>query len=276
MLVFPNAKINLGLNIVAKRPDGYHDIETVMVPIGWCDSLEIVPASGDETTLEILGRKVDCPVENNLVMKAYRAMEREFRLPSVHIYLYKAIPDGAGLGGGSADAAFTLKALNDMFALGADDDRLAGIAATLGADCPFFIYNRPMMAVETGTTLASFNLNLSGHTILVAKIPGTEVSTAAAYSAVVPRAAEYDLQECLTRPVADWNGIVKNDFEAGIFAAKPQVAALKAEIIEAGAEYAAMSGSGSAVFGIFDDDILAENAQNSLKAKGYDTYVGPL
>ena len=139
MILFPNAKINLGLDILRRRPDGYHDIETVMIPVPWCDVLEIVPAKGSETTLTVSGRRVDCPPEKNLVMKAYRALAETVELPPVDIFLRKIIPDGAGLGGGSADAAFTLRGLNELFALGLSDSRLAEIAAGLGADCPFFI-----------------------------------------------------------------------------------------------------------------------------------------
>ena len=152
MIAFPNAKINIGLFITARRPDGYHDIATVMMPADWCDILEIVPAKDDVTTLTVTGRSVDCPPEKNLVMRAYRAMEERYNLPPVDIFLRKIIPDGAGLGGGSADAAFTITTLDRLFGLGLSADVMAGIAATIGSDCPFFIYNRPMLATGTGTT----------------------------------------------------------------------------------------------------------------------------
>ena len=167
MVTFPNAKINIGLNITSRRDDGYHNIETIMVPIPWCDILEIVPAKGPESTLTIHGRPVNCPTEKNLVMKAYRAMEKRYNLPAVDIFLHKIIPDGAGLGGGSADAAFTLSALNQLFEIGASDAELADIASTIGADCPFFIYNKPMLATGIGTDFTPISLDLSGYKILV-------------------------------------------------------------------------------------------------------------
>ena len=185
MITFPNAKINLGLDILRRREDGYHDIETVMVPVPWHDVLEIVPAKGEETTLTVTGRHVDCPPEKNLVMKAYRALEREVSLPPVDIYLRKIIPDGAGLGGGSADASFTLRALNELFALGYNDEQLARVASTLGADCPFFIYNRPMLCTGTGTDMEPIDVDLQGLDILIAK-PDVSVPTAAAYSHTTP------------------------------------------------------------------------------------------
>lgn len=275
MIVFPNCKINLGLNIVARRPDGYHDIETVMVPVGWCDSLEIVPAEGTESTLTVLGRRVDCPQEKNLVMKAFRVMEREYSLPPVHMYLIKNIPDGAGLGGGSADASFAVRCLNDLFSVGLGEERMSDIVAGIGADCPFFIYNRPMIATGTGTILKPIDVDLGGKGILVVKATGTAVSTAEAYASVVPRKPDYDLEEVLrTRAVNEWQHTVKNDFEAGIFQKQPLVGDIKRIMIEAGAEYAAMSGSGSSVFGIFKDDKVADNVRRMFE--GYDVFVGTL
>ena len=182
MVVFPNAKINLGLNITSRREDGYHILTSIMLPIGWHDILEIVPSNYGATTLTTSGNKVDCPPESIIVMKAYRALANHAKLPSVNIYLRKIIPDGAGLGGGSADAAFTLKALNNMFKLNYSDDELAEIASTLGADCPFFIYNRPMIAEGIGTDLTPTDISvLSGKTLLIVK-PDIHISTAEAYA----------------------------------------------------------------------------------------------
>ena len=180
MVVFPNAKINLGLNIIARRFDGYHDLDMVMIPVKWCDILEIVPAKGDRTTLITSGRTVNCPPEKNLVYKAWLLMNEYVSgdLPPVDIYLHKIIPDGAGLGGGSSDAAFTLVAINKLFALDLTDEQLCEIAARLGAYCPFFIYTRPMLCRETGTTMAPVDVNMEGIAAsLIAKPEIVSVST---------------------------------------------------------------------------------------------------
>ena len=161
MIAFPNAKINIGLDILRRRPDGYHDLCTVMMPVAWCDILEIVPAApGADDTLTVTGRRVDCPPEKNLVMRAVRALRAVASFPPVEVHLHKVIPDGAGLGGGSADAAFTLTLLRSLFSLDIDDAHLAAVAASLGADCPFFIYNCPMLCTGTGIELAPFALEL--------------------------------------------------------------------------------------------------------------------
>lgn len=263
MVVFPNAKINIGLNILRRRPDSYHDIISAIVPIPWCDVLEIVPAKGTATTLHTSGRRVDCPPEKNLVMKAYRSLSEVAPLPPVDIYLCKIIPDGAGLGGGSADAAFTLTALNDMFALDLPLDTLARIAASIGADCPFFIYNKPMLATGTGTTLSPLpELSLSGLTIAVIK-PQAHVSTAMAYASVTPHIPSTPLTQLLPLPIGRWRGNIVNDFEPGISAIHPVIAEIKQWLYDAGALYASMSGSGSALFGIFDNDILADTLRDA-------------
>lgn len=270
MLVFPNAKINIGLYITAKRPDGYHDIATVMIPAEWRDILEIVPAKGTETTLTVTGRHVDCPPEKNLVMKAYRAMEEMYDLPAVDIYLHKVIPDGAGLGGGSADAAFTLRVLNDMFNLNLSTEGLAAIASRLGSDCPFFIYNRPMLATGTGTDLSPVDVNLSGYNLLIIK-PDVHVSTAEAYGGCKPEPMKIDLTAILsTVPPEEWSVAgITNDFEKSVFPAHPAIARLKADIAGMGAVYTSMSGSGASVFGIFDRDILAEEVEERFPGMAY-------
>lgn len=261
MILFPNAKINLGLDIVGKRPDGYHNIETVMIPVPWTDVLEIVPAEGKESTLTVSGRKVDCPTEKNLVMRAFRALESEFGLPPVDIYLRKIIPDGAGLGGGSADAAFTLKGLNSLFELGLTDERLAETAAKLGADCPFFIYNRPMLCTGIGTEFSPVDVDLSGYSIAIVK-PQVSVPTAQAYSRVTPAMPSRHIADVIAESSVDgWQTTLKNDFEASVFPLYPLVGDIKARLIEMGAAYASMSGSGSAVYGLFDRgrDILSDS-----------------
>lgn len=273
MLLFPNAKINLGLDIVSRRPDGYHDIVTVMVPVPWRDILEIVPAKGDVTTLTVTGRKVDCPPEKNLVMKAYRLMADTYQLPPVDIYLRKVIPDGAGLGGGSADAAFTLRALNDMFAPGATDGDLAAMAASLGADCPLFVYNRPMLATGTGTELSPIDIDLTGLTLVIVK-PPVSVPTAQAYSRVTPAVPVEPIPEILQSPLTEWQGRLKNDFEPSVFPLHPMIAEIKARLLAMGASYASMSGSGSSVFGLFASDILADTVADTFK--GCQTFTATL
>lgn len=256
MILFPNAKINLGLDILRRRPDGYHDIETVMLPVPWRDVLEIVPGRGDDATLTVTGRHVDCPTEKNLVMKAYRALASEVSLPPVDIYLRKIIPDGAGLGGGSADAAFTLRGLNELFALGYSDADLARIASGLGADCPFFIYNRPMLCTGTGTDMEPIDLDLTGMQILIAK-PQVSVPTAAAYARTTPAMPEMRISSVVADDPSTWQGRLKNDFEASVFPAYPAIAELKRRIMELGPVYAAMSGSGASVFGLWAGDKLS-------------------
>ena len=258
MIKFPNAKINLGLNIVSRRPDGYHNIETVFYPINLTDVLEVVPAKGDDATLTTYGRNIDCPVEKNLVMKAYRLMQREFAAPAVDIFLTKIIPDGAGLGGGSADAAFTMLAVNDIFNLNVPKPQLAQLAATIGADCPFFIYNEPMLATGIGDRLSAIDCSLKGYRLLLVKSDEISVPTALAYSRVTPKPSDTPIDEILGRPVGEWQSMLKNDFEPSVFAAFPQLADVKAEMLRQGAVYAAMSGSGSSIFGIFDSANMAD------------------
>ena len=263
MITFPNAKINLGLNIVERRPDGYHNIETVFYPIPLTDVLEIVPARDGETTLRCYGNPVDCPVEKNLVMKACRLMQERYDIQPVEIHLYKHIPDGAGLGGGSSDAAHTLVMLNKMFELGISDADLATMAATLGADCAFFVYNRPMMATGIGDVLSPLDVDLKGKTLLLVK-PPVGVDTRTAYSRVAPAKPVVDLVQTIAQPAESWDGLLVNDFEPSVFAALPQLWLIKAQLMDAGAQYAAMSGSGSTVFGIFNSDKLAETAADTF------------
>lgn len=273
MILFPNAKINLGLNIIEKRADGYHNIETVMYPLNWCDILEIVPCD-DDTTLTVSGRHVDCLPEKNLVMKAYKLFQAETGIGNVKIFLHKIIPDGAGLGGGSADAAFTFIGLNEIFSCGKSREQLAAMASKIGADCPFFIYNEPCLATGIGIDIKPIEMSLKGTAIVVAK-PQVSVPTAKAYAGVMPHPADRNLAESLTQPVTCWNGIVKNDFETSVFPSYPEIEATKQTMIEIGACYAAMSGSGSAVFGLFEKcDILAEDIKKRFP--NCDTFIGVL
>ena len=253
MILFPNAKINIGLYITSRRDDGYHNLETLFFPVGWQDIMEIVPAKGTQTTLTVSGNAVECPPEKNLVMKAYAALNDVIPLPPVDIYLHKIIPDGAGLGGGSADAAFTLKGLNELFSLEMTDGQLAEIAAKIGADCPFFIYNRPMLAKGIGNEFTPVDIDLSGKTIAIVK-PHESVSTREAYSGVTPMIPECDLTTAISADIKEWRGKISNDFEKSIFPLHPAIQSVKEQLYALGADYASMSGSGAAVYGIFQSD----------------------
>lgn len=264
MLSFPNAKINIGLNITARRQDGYHELETIMVPVGWRDVLEIVPGKSTETTLTLSGNPIACTPEKNIVMKAYRALAEKVSLPPVDIYLRKIIPDGAGLGGGSADASFTLSSLNTLLALDMTDQELAKIAAAIGADCPLFIYNRPMLATGIGTTLTPIDMDmLRGLTVVIIK-PQFSISTAEAYANVIPKPATTPLDQLVRLPIRQWKDHIFNDFEQSLRNSFPMIDRIKAKLYDCGAVYASLSGSGSAVYGIFDNDKMAEPAKQQF------------
>lgn len=256
MVVFPNAKINLGLDILRKRPDGYHDISTIMIPVPWHDILEIVPSQGGMSTLTVTGRPVDCPAEKNLVMKAFRRVQLDHPIPEVDIYLRKIIPDGAGLGGGSADAAFTIMALNSMFDLDLSKDEMASMASEIGADCAFFIYNRPMLSEGKGERLTEIDIDLSDLKIVIVK-PEVSISTAEAYAGVTPEIPLHPLSEIASAPRKEWRNLANNAFEESISKKHCEINSVKEALYDAGAFYASMSGSGSAVFGLFENDILS-------------------
>lgn len=259
MVTFPNAKINLGLNILRRRPDGYHDIATVMVGVDWRDILEIVPSRLGTDMLTVTGREVKCAPEKNLVFKALMALRKVVDVPPVEIYLHKIIPDGAGLGGGSADAAFTLTTLNRMFELRLDDCVLSEVAAKVGSDCPFFIFNRPMLATGRGEVLSfveGLDSRLSDYKVVIIKDEDCSVSTAEAYAGVMPRPKEFSPEIILRRHVGEWRCNLFNDFEESIIKLVDSPARIKARLYELGATYSAMTGSGSAVFGIFDREAL--------------------
>lgn len=271
MIFFPNAKINLGLRITSLRPDGYHDLDTLMLPVGWCDVLEMIPAATVAGSFRQIGGPTDCPVEKNLVIKALRALEAAIghKLPPLDIVLEKHIPFGAGLGGGSADAAFAIRGANEIFGLGLDDETMAAVAVRVGADCPFFIYNRPMHATGIGEILCPADVSaLSRYTVVVAKPVSEAVSTAVAYAGVCPRPLDTgtSLTAELSQPVSEWmtRGVLVNDFERSVFAIRPEIAALKNTFLNSGAEYASMSGSGAAVFAFFASAKMAEDAADSL------------
>lgn len=249
MVVFPHCKINLGLQIVSRREDGYHDIETCFYPVPWCDVLEVIKSDQFQFTqsgISIPGRE-----EDNLCVKAYQLLERDFDLMPIKLHLHKVIPTGAGLGGGSSDAAFTLRVLNSIFNLGLSDVDLRKYASTLGSDCSFFINDKPMLGSGRGEILSETSISLKGKFLILIK-PDIHVSTAEAYSGVIPKQPAHDIKEILELPITDWKHKLKNDFEESVFKRYPQIEVIKNELYNQGALYASMSGSGAAVFGIFD------------------------
>lgn len=251
MLIFPNAKINIGLNVISRRPDGYHNIETIFYPIRLNDALEIIRAG--ELSFQSSGLEIPGRVEDNLCVKGYHLLAADFDLPPVTIHLHKHIPIGAGLGGGSADAAFFIRLLSQYFGLGLTDDAMESYARRLGADCAFFIRNRPVFAQGRGDEFTPVGIDLSAYRILLA-MPPVHVSTGEAYRGVTPAAPEHSLQELIRYPVAEWKNFIKNDFEASVLKNHPVIRGVKAALYEAGAIYASMSGSGASVFGIFAPD----------------------
>lgn len=258
MILYPNAKINLGLSVLQKREDGFHNLETLFYPVNVHDVLEIV--EGKELRMCQYGIEYPGDPMDNLCIKAYRALAADFDIPPVEIHLFKKVPVGAGLGGGSSDAAFTLRALNEMFSLDLSDEKLAVYAATLGSDCPFFVYNRPMLGTGRGEILEPVEVPaLEGFEIKLV-YPPYFVSTAAAYGGIIPRnrwlemgweADSRSVMDILSQPVETWKNSLVNDFEKTVFAKIPELAAYKEELYAQGAVYASMSGSGSAFFGIF-------------------------
>jgi 4-diphosphocytidyl-2-C-methyl-D-erythritol kinase len=250
MLQFPNAKINIGLSVLRKRPDGYHDLETVFVPVAWCDALEFIPA--ETTSLHTHGIQVTGNPESNLVWKAYALMRTRFpSLPPLEIHLEKIIPHGAGLGGGSADAAFMLNGLNTHFALGLQQNELIELALQLGSDCPFFIYNRPCLAYGRGEQLKPINLNLASWRVVLIK-PNFSMSTALAFQGITPKEPAHSLAERIAQPIAQWRNNIVNDFEAPLIQHYPHIALIRDSLYQAGCTYASLSGSGSTVFGLFE------------------------
>lgn len=260
MIVFPNAKINIGLNILRKRPDGYHDIETLFYPIGLKDGLEFVENHSNRVHFSNSGIQVDGRAEDNLVVKAYQLLRDEFNLPGLDIHLHKAIPFGAGLGGGSADAAFMLMAINSYFQLSIEKNRLKSIAASLGADCAFFIENSPCFATGIGDQLHPFSLDLTGWYLVLVK-PDVSVSTPQAYAMVKPSVPVVPLSRKLENEIADWQPVVGNDFEPSVLPQFPEIEACKQRLIDLGAVYASMSGSGASVFGLFKKPLSQEEVK---------------
>lgn len=266
LISFPNAKINLGLNITAKREDGYHNLESCFYPVPWQDMLEILPS--EQSKFSSSGIDIPGSAGNNLCLQAYHLLQQKFNLPSVHIHLHKIIPIGAGLGGGSADAAFTLRMLIQLYELKLSDTELENYAAQLGSDCSFFVRNQPIFATGTGTNFSSINIDLAGRHIVIIK-PDVHIATAEAYAGITPSIPETSVKEIIEiNPIAEWKSLLKNDFEDGIFSSYPHIRSIKEELYKQGAVYASMSGSGSAVYGIFESEPKMDNFKNSTYYKG--------
>lgn len=250
MIIFPNCKINLGLNIVKKRNDGYHNLQTIFYPIPFTDALEIIVAK--EFSFTTTGLSIDTGSEKNLCVKAYQLLQPIYNLPPVHIHLHKAIPLGAGLGGGSADAAFTLLLLNKKFNLNLSSSKLIDFALQLGSDCPFFIINQPCYATGRGELLEPIELSLLKGKQLVIINPGIHVNTGWAFSQITPSKYPNSLQQTTLKPITEWKEFITNDFEAAVFNEHPSLPPIKQQLYDAGALFAGMTGSGSTIFGIFE------------------------
>ncbi len=250
MYVSPCCKINLGLYVTNRRTDGYHDLLTVFYPVPLCDTLEVEPSKTNQWTLRTTGAPVAGKPEDNLVARVYLSLREEFGLPPVDILLDKHIPMGAGLGGGSSDAAEMMKRLNDMFNLRLTADDMERRLSAFGADCPFFVRRQPVLATGIGDVFSPLSLTLKGWVLALVK-PEVFVSTKEAYAGVSPAQPEHDLRTALSEPVENWRETVKNDFERSVFAAHPEIAAVKETLYDMGAAFALMSGSGSTVFALF-------------------------
>ena len=252
MIAFPVCKINLGLSIISKRDDGYHNLETCFYPVNWCDILEVV--SAEATVFSSSGIEIPGDEKSNLCLRAYHLLKRDFRLPEVKIHLHKIIPMGAGLGGGSSDGAKTLQLLNDIFQLNLSIPQLQGYAAKLGSDCSYFLYDRPMIGTGKGELLSETSLSLKSFYLVLVK-PPVHVSTQQAYANVLPQKPMMPISDVVQLPVRQWKDHLKNDFEDSVFKAQPMIAEIKTQLYKQGAIYASMSGSGSSVYGIFEQPI---------------------
>ena len=260
MITFPIAKINLGLNVVEKRPDGYHNLETVFYPVQIQDALEIFEMAPDfpsevDCDLKVTNIHIDGDEQRNLIVRAYQLLKRDFpQMPRIHAHLYKGIPTQAGMGGGSSDCAYTIRLLNEMFTLGLSDEQMIQYAARLGADCAFFILSRPAYAEGIGELLQPISLNLSSYYIGIVR-PNIPVSTREAFSLIKPQKPAKCCRDVVMQPVETWRDELTNDFEQSVFALHPEIGAIKEQLYGLGATYAAMSGSGSAVFGLFQQEV---------------------
>lgn len=260
MVIFPNCKLNLGLHILNKREDGFHNLETVFYPIFLKDALEIIPSHNANKSIEFSssGLIVDGNTDDNICIKAYHLLKKDFPdLPSIKMHLLKAIPMGAGLGGGSADGAFTIQLLNKKFNLLLSTEKMINYAAQLGSDCPFFIINKPSYATGRGELLEKINIDLSKYKIALAN-PGLHINTGWAFSQLTPALPVKSIKEIITQPINTWKEELQNDFEKPVFEKYPAIKNIKESLYAQGAVYAAMSGSGSTVFGIFEKEIVLQ------------------
>ncbi len=254
MVVYPYAKINLGLHILRRRADGYHEIDTLMLPVDWTDVLEVERSDYNSDSLEATGWPIDCPPEKNLVLRAVARLREVVDFPPVAIRLRKVIPDGAGLGGGSSDAAFALKAVNQLFSLNISAEVLASVASKIGADCPFFLHDTPAICTGIGTELEIVDSPLPRNTWIVISKPDAFVSTKEAYSGVTPKERPTSLKTLIEATTPnEWTGTVVNDFEESVLRNHDAIAVEKELMTSAGAWYASMSGSGAAVYGFFNE-----------------------
>ena len=256
MLAFPSCKINIGLRITEKRPDGFHNLQSCFYPVAWGDLLELIPAP--EFRFSSSGLPIPGDSQRNLCVRAYELLKADFGLPSVQLHLHKVVPIGAGLGGGSADAAFTLKLVNEQFGLALDNESLENYARQLGSDCAFFVHNQPLYCLEKGDVFSPIQVDLSGYYILLV-YPNLAISTAEAYAGVRPRMPDVSLFEQLQMPIDAWRETIHNDFEDSLFPQYPVLPQIKQQLYDAGAIYASMSGSGSTVYGIFNAPVLVPN-----------------
>lgn len=253
MISFPPCKINLGLNVVSKRSDGYHNIETCFYPVPWTDVLEIIIA--DRFSFTASGNSIPGDANTNLCIKAYNLLKQAFNLAPVAIHLHKVIPTGAGLGGGSSDGAHALRILNRLFNLDLSNEKLKAYALRLGSDCPFFIEDKPMLGTGRGEVLTNLSVNLSGKFLVLVK-PDVHVSTADAYSGVRPMPSSQGVKDIIEqKTIVEWKDFLKNDFEESVFNKYPLIKGIKEKLYQHGAVYASMSGSGSAVVGIFEKPV---------------------
>ena len=256
MIAFPNCKINLGVNIIRKREDGFHDLETIFLPVPFTDVLEII--SSDKTELTVTGLPVNAT--ENLCIKAYNLLQQKFpELPPVKMHLHKVVPMGAGLGGGSSDASFILNMLTEKFELNINPEELRDIALQLGSDCPFFLINKPCFATGRGEILEPLDLDLTNYKILIIN-PGIHIDTTWAFSKIIPEERKKSIKEIIAQPIETWKEELQNDFEIPVFAEYPEIEKLKNDLYELGATYASLSGSGSSVFGLFKKEINIDNS----------------
>lgn len=262
MISFPPCKINLGLNVVLKRQDGYHEIETCFHPVPWTDILEIIPSNKLEFTQS--GILIEGKPEDNLCVKAYELLRANFDLSPVKIHLHKVIPMGSGLGGGSSDGAHTLRLLNTIFSLGITTALLKEYASRLGSDCAFFIEDKPMLGTGRGEILENIKIDLKGKFIVIVK-PDIHISTAEAYSSITPAFSQNRIKDVVDKDISDWKKLLRNDFEKSVFDKYPAISQIKERLYNEGATYASMSGSGSSVYGIFENPVELKNQFPNMK-----------